>query len=114
VRTIICGSRNISNFDILEHAIVAAGWEISVVISGGARGVDTLAETWARLNAKPLEVFKPHWRLGRHAGVLRNLEMISVAEAMIAIWDGASPGTFHSIQNARKSNLVLSVYTPDW
>jgi len=48
VRTIIAGSRSITNPCLIETAVKESGLAITVVISGGARGVDQLGEKYAR------------------------------------------------------------------
>jgi hypothetical protein len=99
--------------------LLAAGWDISVVISGGARGVDTLAETWARLHAKPRRGFQaPLAPWPKHAGAPPQPgDDFEVADAMIAIWDGASPWHVCTrFKHARKSGLdVIGLHSyPDW
>ena len=52
MKTIIAGSRSFNNFPALEKAIlyVLQDNKITEVVSGMARGADTLGETWARNN----------------------------------------------------------------
>ena len=98
MKIVIFGSRTINNMRELEKAIQDAGYPITIVISGGARGVDTLAHTWATKNALPSYVLTANWNMyGKRAGILRNNEMASLADAGIAVWDGASRGTAHMI-----------------
>lgn len=53
MRTIIAGSRDITDWTLLIRAIrdaqasFADGWPITRVLCGGARGVDTLGKLWA-------------------------------------------------------------------
>ena len=44
MKTIIAGSRTVSDYQTIEQAIRQSGFTITEVISGGAKGVDALAE----------------------------------------------------------------------
>jgi hypothetical protein len=64
------------------------------VVSGGAPGVDTLAERWAEQHDIPVTGFPAEWsRYGKKAGPIRNKEMAGYAEGLVAVWDGRSRGT---------------------
>jgi len=110
MKTIIAGSRGIKDIKIIKQAIKKSGIKISTVLSGRAKGVDMLGELWAKNNNVPVEGFLPDWkRYGRGAGLKRNLEMIENAVALIAIWDGKSKGTEHTIKKAREKGLMVFV-----
>lgn len=107
MRTIIAGSRSVTDPAELERAIAASGLRITQVISGGARGADALGEAWAWRNGVPLSLMPAEWdRLGKRAGLIRNEEMAEAADACIALWDGQSPGTRHMIQTAGNAGLI--------
>lgn len=131
MRTIIAGSRNITNYSLLvnviDHLIIKEGLEITQIISGGANGVDKLAIQYANDHNIPLKVIKPAWdditksdavvkinRFGKKynakAGMDRNEEMAKVSDALIALWDGKSRGTLDMIQRAKRHNLVVFAY----
>ena len=113
LRVIIAGSR-----DIISPATVATAVQSSClqpyiieVVSGGARGVDKLGEAWARLHGVPVRVFPADWaRYPRTAGRLRNTEMAHYADALIAVWDGRSPGTKHMIDTMLECGKVTYTY----
>ena len=116
MRTIIAGSRNITDFRVLLDAM--SGNEITArtteVVSGTAPGVDTLGEMWATSTGTPIKRFPALWDLyGRAAGKQRNLQMAVYADALIAIWDGRSPGTRHMIETAERMKLKVFVYRTD-
>jgi hypothetical protein len=55
--------------------------------------------------------FPADWdRYGKAAGYIRNETMAANAEALIALWDGRSPGTKHMIDIARKKGLKVYVH----
>lgn len=113
MRTIIAGSRGITEYRELQRALVACGWRPTVVLSGTARGVDKLGEQWAFANAVPCELYPADWGAhGRRAGMLRNIRMAERAEALIALWDGVSRGTKQMIAVARARGLRVHVHKP--
>lgn len=74
-----------------------------VIVSGGARGADRLAERYAHDRRLPLMVVPADWdRHGKRAGTLRNEEMGNMADGLVAFWDGESRGTRHMIAYMRK------------
>ena len=112
LKTIIAGSRTITDMAIVEYAIQQSGFEINEVVSGGAKGVDILAQQWAKAHDIPLKVFMAKWDIhGKSAGPIRNQEMADYADQLIAIWDGASNGTRHMIDCANRKGIRVSVTT---
>lgn len=111
MKVIIAGGRDFTNYALVETAIKVSGFEISQVVSGKAKGVDTLGEVWALANNVPVEAFPADWsQHGRAAGPIRNREMAEYADALIAIWDGESKGTANMIQQARNKKLDVFIY----
>lgn len=85
--------------------------EITQVVSGGARGIDKAGEAWARRHNIPVVVYPADWnRLGKGAGYRRNQKMAENADAVIAVWDGKSPGTQHMMSIATAAGLKLFVF----
>ncbi len=116
MRVIIAGTRTCDKESIVEAAIRNSGVrnEITVVVTGGCRGVDTIAEEWARRNNIPCKVIYPNWELyGVSAGPKRNKQMVKEADALIAVWDGKSKGTQNIIEIARRFLLKVYVYRFD-
>lgn len=80
------------------------------IVSGGAKGADTLGERFAKEYGCGLTIFKPDWaRLGKRAGIVRNEQMGDYADALIAFWDGESRGTKHMIEYARQQGMQVAV-----
>jgi len=110
MRTIIAGSRDCLNYAELLKAIDAIDWQPTVVLSGNARGADTLGEQWAKENAIPLEIYPAGWQqYGKKAGLMRNIQMAEKADALIALWDHKSTGTKHMIEEAFRRGLRVHV-----
>ena len=110
-RTIIAGSRTVTDFDELQEAIKGIKWKIGVVLSGAADGADLLGERWAEENDVLLERYPADWKkFGKSAGFLRNKQMAECAEALVALWDGKSKGTKHMIDLATEQNMLVYVH----
>lgn len=112
MKTIIAGSREINDLSLITKAVSECGWIVSEVVSGNARGVDRLGETWALYNAVPIQLFPAEWDVyGKSAGPIRNRKMAEYADTLIAIWDGKSKGTKNMIDTATKLGLTVYVHT---
>ena len=110
MKVIIAGSRHINNPDFVAQAIAESGFSISEVVSGGAAGVDTMGERWARLNGIPIKVFPAKWKVhGKAAGPIRNQEMAEYANGLVAVWDGKSSGTKDMINRAKAEGLQVYI-----
>lgn len=111
MKLLICGSRNITDFDLTPYV----PHECELIISGGARGIDTLAEEYADRHGIPKTVIRPDYkRYGKFAAPLkRNEAMVDMADAVLAVWDGSSGGTEYTMRCAARQNKPLIVITKD-
>ena len=106
MKLLVVGSRSIKNFDISPYIPE----ETDTVISGGADGVDKLAEIYADSHKLSKIILRPKYHLYRRAAPLkRNDEMVEIADKILVIWDGESRGTKHTIEYAKKLNKDLNV-----
>jgi len=111
MKVIVAGGRDFTNYALVEEAIKISGFEISQIVSGKAKGVDTLGEVWALANNIPVEAFPADWsQHGRAAGPIRNKQMAEYADALIAIWDGETKRTANIILQARNKQLNVFIY----
>lgn len=102
----IVGSRNISNIDIASYI----QQQPTEVISGGAKGIDTLAAEYAhRLGIKLTEFLPDYKKHGRGAPIRRNALIVEACDKLIAFWDGKSKGTLSSINLAKKLGKQLQI-----
>lgn len=82
----------------------------SLIVSGGARGADSLAEEWALRFRIPTRIYPAEWdKYGRSAGFRRNRDIVDGCEVLLAFWDGESRGTAHSIKLAESAGKVVRV-----
>ena len=81
----------------------------SLVISGGARGADSMAETWARRNGVETQIFLPDHKKYRHPYHHRNRLIAEACDRLVAFWDGRSTGTKYTIDYARRIGKPVEI-----
>lgn len=125
----IIGTRECSGLPIVEKAVkrflLAIGIngltaaedlaQIEEIVSGGARGVDRLAERFAELYGKPCKVFEPKKASdGTWVDQMmkaRNQEIVNYADAMVAIrLPDQSPGTDDAIERMKAAGKPVAVF----
>lgn len=118
---IIAGSRSITSYEILEAAIAQTelSGKIKRIISGGARGVDSLGEQYAATHNIKLTIIKADWdTYGNRAGIERNQLMVSEAlnngrGACLILWDGQSKGSIDTFSRCISNGLLTYLYYCD-
>ncbi len=109
----IIGSRSITNFDLAPF--IPEG--TTAIVSGGARGVDSIAEAYAKRNKLEFIVFKPEYDKypGKIAPLKRNDQIVEACDMLIAIWDGESKGTMYTVNKAKMLGKPVKViqYNPE-
>lgn len=85
-----------------------------IVISGGARGIDTFAENAAIARGMDVLIYQASWdTLGKSAGFVRNKVIVDTADRVVAFWNGTSAGTRHTIELAIKANKPTMIIYPN-
>ena len=108
MKLMIAGSRSISDIDLSQY--IPKGVEL--IISGGAAGVDTLAEKYADEKKISKLILRPRYDLyGRGAPLKRTESMVDIADEIIVIWDGKSKGSDYTVKYAEKKNKKLTLIT---
>lgn len=107
MKTIIAGSRTLTDISQVQRAITDSGFEITEVVSGKARGADTLGEMMARRLRLPVKEFPADWSKGPSAGPIRNRQMADYADALLLIWNGKSKGSADMLREAKKAGLRI-------
>ena len=104
MKLLIVGSRTITNFDLTGHIPE----ETDLIISGGAKGVDTIAEQYADSHGiEKLIILPKYEKFGKAAPIKRNEEMVELADTVLVIWDGKSRGTKYTLNYAKKKNKKI-------
>jgi hypothetical protein len=102
----IIGSRNIGNITLDDYIKVRP----DTVISGGAKGIDTIAWAWAVDNHIEIIVIRPEYnKYGKGAPLKRNETIVEKADKILALWDGISKGTKYVIDYAEKLGKDIEV-----
>lgn len=87
---------------------------IRMIISGGARGTDKLAERFAKENGIPFREYPADWDFyGSRAGPIRNAQIVAASDAIMAFWDGKSRGTQNTILLATKAGKTARIIRVD-
>ena len=112
----IVGSRTFKDYNAM-HAFIEemlATMEsstIEAVVSGGARGADSLAERYAQERGLQMIVVPTEWKkYGRRAGFIRNVDIFRECDVCFAFWDGESHGTQQDIELCERMNKQCFIY----
>ena len=106
MKLLIAGSRSISEFDITPYVPD----ETDHIISGGATGVDTLAEKYADEHRLSKTIIRPKYAIYKKGAPLkRNKEMVEMADHILVIWDGKSRGTKQTIDHAMALGKKITI-----
>lgn len=109
MKTAVVGSRSIHSYDIVNS--ILKQYSISSIVSGGAKGIDRLAERYALENNISTTIFKPDYKQhGRGAAFVRNKQIVLESEIVVAIWDGVSTGTKHALSIANKYDIAYHIW----
>ncbi len=105
----VIGSRTFNDYEKVKEKLGKID-NISMIVSGGARGADRLGVRFAKENGIPYKEYLPDWdKHGKSAGFIRNYDIIKNCNYVVAFWDGQSKGTKHSIDLARKLNIEVKI-----
>ena len=111
IKLAIIGSRDFEDFALLEREVLAHFdvADISLIVSGGARGADKLGEVFAKKYKIETLIFLPQWDVyGKSAGFRRNKDIVENADVVMAFWNG-SKGTAHIIKLAEESGKKVII-----
>lgn len=112
-RVVVAGSREFNDFERLcadlDYLLSRRLPDVEI-ISGCARGADTLGERYAAMRGLPCRRFPADWaRFGRAAGPLRNAAMAAVADAAVVYWRPGSRGSADMVRAAQARGLRVVV-----
>lgn len=109
----IVGSRAWSDYELIRDYVYSLDGN-DTIVSGGAKGVDSFAEFYARERGLAILVFRADWgRHGPRAGLLRNHDIVRECDRLVAFWSNKSSGTAHSISLAKESGKPTLVFSLD-
>jgi len=110
VRVAIVGSRDYPNLEEVREYVMSLP-DDTVVVTGGARGVDKTAEVAARERGLKVVVHEAEWnKYGKAAGPMRNRVVVEDCDKLVAFWDEVTPGTKNVISQASKAGKLEKVF----
>jgi len=116
---LIAGGRDFTNYEVLKKTVNEELKDNKLpvtLISGAARGADSLGEKWAKEYGHEIVQYKPEWdTYGNSAGPIRNNEMFNfikdkLNKKIIIFWDGQSRGTMYMIKISTIGQIPISIY----
>ena len=103
-RLMCSGSRDLDidvYYSYVSRLMTAARlkWNPTMLIHGGAVGVDSMCDSWARSNDLDTWLFKPEYdKFPKwEAPKVRNYEMVVSSTCAVVLWSGFSGGTSHAL-----------------
>lgn len=116
-RVIVAGGRDFEDYEYMSNKLDELFSNISdfergiKIISGMAKGADSLAIRYADEHKLTKILFPANWKAYPIiAGFLRNEDMLGVATHLVAFWDGKSSGTKHMIEISKKKGIPIWVF----
>ena len=106
MRVGVVGSRSITVLNLKDYLPK----DTTMIVSGGARGVDTCARQYAKTYGIPLLEFLPDYeRYGRSAPLRRNVTIVENSDLVLAFWDGRSRGTMHTVHECERQGVPCRI-----
>lgn len=117
-KVIVAGGRDFDDYEMMSRKLSELfnndkqfTGHLVKIISGMADGADTLALRYADENRLPKIMMPACWQYDkRRAGFLRNEDMLSIADALVAFWNGESHGTKHMIEISKDKGIPIWVF----
>ena len=113
----IVGSRRFKDYAFMKEILDPQLNKISLIISGGAIGADTLAQRYAKENGIPIQIYYPIYKkYGKKAPLVRNVIIANLCEKMVAFAYPDSRGTRHVVKKAKdldKDVVVIELKEAD-
>jgi flavoprotein len=113
MKLLITGSRKASfeaDYEQLKAAIECYAPNVSEILHGGAKGIDTLAQLYAEKHNIPTTVIKPDYEkhTAKIAPLIRNTELVALCDGCIAYYkESQKGGTLDTAKKARKAGKLL-------
>jgi len=112
----IVGTRRFDDYDkfkeIVDNYLEFQGIRPELIVSGGAPGIDSLAEQYAQNKDIPIKIYPADWdKYGRRAGPIRNTQIVDACTHLLALPDSKSIGTLDTIKKAELKGIrVMKLY----
>lgn len=114
IKLAVVGSRTFNKkkvlFDVIDNLVKEQDYEIVEIISGAAKGADSLSEIYAKERNIPTKIFEADWKKFRNAGLMRNHYIIENCDVCLAFWNSKSTGTKADIRLCRQLGKICWIY----
>lgn len=108
MKILVCGGRDYWDYLVMHEVLGEYLADDLVIIHGGARGADDLADKWAEENGVATEVYPAQWeKYGKRAGTVRNAAMLSAEKPDLVIAFRGGRGTANMINLAEKAGVPV-------
>jgi hypothetical protein len=113
LRVLVCGGRDYGDIKSVFVALEEHATSAELIIHGGSRGADALAQLWADTTGVCCKVYPANWKLhGKAAGPLRNQVMIDREKPDLVVAFPGGRGTADMIGRARKAGIKIVEIVP--
>lgn len=113
-RIAVVGSREFQNYQQLDRELKARVVAEDTLVSGGAKGADSMAQRWAKENGKSILIIYPEWHTKGYydagAGFKRNEQIVRNSDLVLAFYRKGhfqEGGTANTATWARKLGVEL-------
>lgn len=123
MRVLVCGGRDYTDYETFRNKLEEIAQELFPrtpeddygnylytvhIISGGARGADTLAIDWAVVNWCPFTEYKADWdKYKKAAGFIRNQQMLDEGKPDLVVAFPGGAGTADMVRRAKKAGIPV-------
>ena len=116
MRIAIVGSREYPKAELIKQFVFdLANKDTITIVSGGARGVDSIAEQAAKDVGIATDIYLADWDgKGKAAGYIRNKEIVANCDRIVAFWDHKSRGTAHTIKIGLDAGKPVTIFPPNF
>ena len=106
----IVGTRKMTDYLKFCDVVMPVMQGVTCIVSGGAKGVDSLAKQFALQKNIPFLEFVPEYeKYGKNATFVRNSLIVEAADRILALPSPDSKGTYDTIRKAIKAKKLLNV-----
>jgi len=105
----VIGTKKFNDFTFLSSTLKKIP-NIDMIISGGARGIDSLAKNFAIQNQIEFMEFPPdNKKFGDKAKHIRDKLIVEKCDELIAFWDGECEGTKYTMNYAKQLKKPIKI-----
>jgi len=113
-RVAVVGSRKFINWSQLSKTLSETLEEEDEIVSGGAIGVDSMAQRYAKEHGHNIHIYYPRYnRFGKGATFVRNRKIVENADLVLAFYAKGffgQGGTSNTAKYARELKVELKEY----